>query len=212
MKQIREDLWETSSESPFPGMYTHAYFLKCKRSNILIYNTSNENDIDLIHEMGGIDTQYLSHRDEVGPSMGKIKNKFSSDLVCHDLERKYVEKYCDVDTLIKESMSHTNGLQILHTPGHTNGSISFIYDSPFENQRYLFMGDTVYLTKQGWNSLIFPENGGNKESLINTLENYILLKPNVVISSGSSQPITCTEVNHSGWKKGITKLISQLQL
>ncbi len=70
MKQIREDLWETSSESPFPGMYTHAYFLKCKRSNILIYNTSNENDIDLIHEMGGIDTQYLSHRDEVGPSMG----------------------------------------------------------------------------------------------------------------------------------------------
>tara|TARA_B110000211_G_C14080885_1_gene554451 strand:- start:2524 stop:3165 length:642 start_codon:yes stop_codon:yes gene_type:complete len=211
MKQIKRDLWETSVESPFPGLYTHAYLLKCKRSNILIYNTSNENDLDIILETGGIETQYLSHRDELGPSIRRIKDKFSSDLVCHELERKHVEKYCNVDVLIKENTSHVNGLDILHTPGHTNGSISFVFDSPIEKQRYLFVGDTVYLSEKGWNSLIFPGNGGNIDSLINTLENYILLKPDVIVSSGSSQPITCTEVSYYEWKAEITKLISRLK-
>ena len=72
MKQIRDELWETASESPFPGMYTHAYFLKCKASNILIYNTSNEKEGNRRQERGGREKQYLSHRDEVGPSIEYI--------------------------------------------------------------------------------------------------------------------------------------------
>ena len=209
MKQIREDLWETASESPFPGMYTHAYFLKCKTSNILIYNTSNENDLNLIQEMGGIEKQYLSHRDEVGPSIRYIKGKFSSKLVCHEFERKFAEKYCNVDISINESTFHSNGLKISHSPGHTNGSISFIYNSPF-GQRYLFTGDTVFYAKDRWNSLIFPGNDGNKESLIRTLNDYISMKPSLVISSGSSQSITYTEVTNSEWKDDLTELISKL--
>jgi len=209
MKQIREDLWETSSESPFPGMYTHAYLLKCKTSNILIYNTSNENDLDLIQEMGGIDTQYLSHRDEVGPSIGYIKEKFSSELVCHEFERKFAEKYCNVDISINESTFHSSGLKISHTPGHTNGSISFIYNSPF-GQRYLFTGDTVFYAKNKWNSLIFPGHDGDKNALIKTLQNYISLEPDLVISSGSSEPITCTPVTSEEWANGINNLISGL--
>ena len=209
MKKIKNDLWQTEPESPFPGMYTHAYFLKCAEGNVLIYNTSNEDDLNQIKEMGGINVQYLSHRDEVSPSLQLIKAKFSSRLACHELERKFAEKHSPVDVIFKEDITHLYGIRIIPSPGHTNGSVSFLYNSP-NGLRYLFTGDTVFYANNQWNSLIFPGHDGNKDSLIDTLQNYISLEPDMVISSGSSEPITCIDVTSKEWTIGINNLIKRL--
>ena len=209
MHKIEDDLWETEPQSPFPGMYTHAYFLKCAEGNVLIYNTSNESDFDWIEEKGGINIQYLSHRDEVSSSLSSIKKRFNSDLACHYLEQEFVEKFRPVNVVIEGSQTHFSGIQIIHSPGHTNGSISFLYDSP-QGLRYLFTGDTLFYAKNKWNSLIFPGHDGDKNALIKTLQNYISLEPDLVISSGSSEPITCTPVTSEEWANGINKLISRL--
>ena len=209
MKKIRDYLWETEQESPFPGMYTHAYLLKCPKGNVLLYNTSNQSDLDQIKDMGGINIQYLSHRDEVGSSLKLIKETFSSQLATHELERRFAEKISSVDVIITGEMTDQYGIRIIASPGHTNGSISFLYDSP-DGLRYLFTGDTVFHANDQWNSLIFPGHDGDKNSLISTLQNYISLEPDIVISSGSSQPITITEVTTSEWTTGINDLIKRL--
>ena len=209
MKKIRDYLWETEQESPFPGMYTHAYFLKCPKGNVLLYNTSNQSDLDQIKDMGGINIQYLSHRDEVGSSLKLIKETFSSQLATHELERRFAEKISSVDVIITEEKTDQYGIRIIASPGHTNGSISFLYDSP-DGLRFLFTGDTVFHANDQWNSLIFPGHDGDKNSLISTLQNYISLEPDIVISSGSSQPITITEVTTSEWTTGINDLIKRL--
>jgi len=68
----------------------------------------------------------------------------------------------------------------------------------------------VFYAKDKWNSLIFPGNDGDKNALIKTLQNYISLEPDLVISSGSSEPITCTPVTSEEWANGINNLISRL--
>ncbi len=53
MVQIYDHLWQTKLEIPFGGVHTHACFLTCSSGNVLIYNTSHEDDIQHVAEAGG---------------------------------------------------------------------------------------------------------------------------------------------------------------
>lgn len=37
VRQIRSDLWETRTDSPFPGLTTHAYLWTRPAGNVLFY-------------------------------------------------------------------------------------------------------------------------------------------------------------------------------
>ena len=100
MVQLYDDLWQTKLEIPFGGVHTHAYLLKCPDGNVLIYNTSNKDDIHHIAELGGIKYQFLSHRDEAGKSLKSIKEKFNSALCCHIKEEPIIARTCPVDVIV----------------------------------------------------------------------------------------------------------------
>ena len=78
MKQVLEDLWETQTDSPFPGLTTHAYLWTPK--NVLFYSTATDAQFDELGELGGVKDQYLSHRDEAGPMLKRIAERFRSTL------------------------------------------------------------------------------------------------------------------------------------
>ena len=138
MKQIFQDLWQTKLEKPFEGVDAHAYFLQCSEGNVLIYNTGHTEELNHIAELGGIKYQYLSHRHETGASLEIIKKQFSSKLCCHEKERKEILQSCEVDITFSENIKHFSNIEIICTPGHTNGSISFLYHSP-HGRTFLFM-------------------------------------------------------------------------
>ena len=71
---------------------THAYFLRRPEGNVLFYNTGNEGDLEEIAELGGIQAQLLSHRDESGPSLNRIRDLFGSKLCCSALEAPIIGK------------------------------------------------------------------------------------------------------------------------
>lgn len=210
MKQIYDDLWQTQLEKPFGGVHTHAYFLKCEEGNVLIYNTSSESDIEQINELGGIKFQYLSHRDEIGDSLIKIRNKFGSSLCCHVYEEPIVAQTCPVDITFSEKVIHFSGIQVILTPGHTAGSLSFLYHSP-NGLTYLFTGDTYYLANGKWGTLVFINAGGSYEDLINSLLIYKELSPDVVISSASTGDISYIEVARDKWKSDLDDRIKELK-
>jgi hydroxyacylglutathione hydrolase len=152
MKQLYDDLWQTQVGNPFAGLNTHAYFLKGKEGNVIFCNTSHEDDIQEIAEPGGIKYQYLSHLDETGASLQSIKKLFGSALCCHIKEEPHIEPSCPVDITFSEQTTHLGGIEVMPTPGDTDGSISFVYRSRHE-RTYLFTGDTFFQSKGRWSNV-----------------------------------------------------------
>ena len=91
MKQLQEDLCKARSIAS-ASLNTHAYFLRRPEGNVLFYNTGNEGDFEKIAELGGIQAQLLSHRDEAGPSLKRIKDLFGSRLCCSAVEAPIIGK------------------------------------------------------------------------------------------------------------------------
>lgn len=77
-------------------------------------------------------------------------------------------------------------LKVIHTPGHTPGSVTFY--APEE--KAAFVGDTLY--EHGLGLTNFP--GGNRRLLENSIINKILTLPDdTILLSGHSSPITVAE-------------------
>ncbi len=210
MKQIYDDLWQTKLEIPFGGVHTHAYFLQCEEGNVLIYNTGHHEEIEHIAKLGSINYQYLSHRDEAGVSLRVIKEKFHSKLCCHIKEEASIAQSCPIDITFSENISHFSGIEIIHTPGHTDGSISFLYRSPL-GCTYLFTGDTLFQTNGDWQTITFSKAGGSTEALIDSLQIYKELRPDVVIWSASGGgDISFVELTKDEWITIIGNTIQSL--
>ena len=210
MKQLYSDLWQTKIERPFAGLQTHAYFLQTPAANILIYNTGHVDEIDAFADMGGIQYQLLSHRDEAGNSLSIIKQKFNSILCCHKLEVPAISSKCKPDVTFSEDKIFLAGVTVLHTPGHTVGSVSFLYDTP-SGVRYLFTGDTLFQTHGEWRTMVFSTDDGSTDTLRNSLLIYRDLSPDIVFWSGSGGgDQSYEEVTGSMWRLVIDSAINQL--
>src|SRR5689334_10459679 len=101
MRQIRADLWETSIDRPFPGLTTHAYlWTGGDFGNVLFYNTQTDRDFDEFETLGGVTHQYLSHRDEAGPMLRSIQDRFGARLHAPATELLEIGMHAHVDVPI----------------------------------------------------------------------------------------------------------------
>ena len=209
MKQLQEDLWQSTIHS-MGSLNTHAYFLRRPEENVLFYNTGNEGDFEEMAELGGLQFQLLSHRDESGPSLNRIKDRFGSKLCCSALEASIVGNDAPVDITFQVEDAHLGDIDIIHTPGHTEGSICFFYKSPY-GKSYLFTGDTVFQLRAKWATLVFARAGGSKASLIESLGRLRDLKPDIVMSSAFIGDVSYVEVSGDEWAQAIDDNISRLR-
>lgn len=194
MKQLYEDVWQ--SERYSSGILnTHAYLLTRPDGNILFYNTGLASDLDKISELGGIRYQLLTHRDEVGGSQKRIKKLFGSTLGVGILEAPYAEKHSEVDIKFDTVDTELENIKIYFTPGHTDGSICYFYESPF-GKSYLFSGDTFFKWNGRWSTFVIEGFGGTDELMLASLKKLRELRPDVVMSSGFVGDISHGEVTN----------------
>lgn len=205
MKQLYEDLWQTSLENPFPGLNTHAYFLQHNPGNVLIYNL--EHDISEISKLGGIYYQYISHRHESEKSLSVLKSKFNSELCADSTEAPFLATPVDVTFSTREV--HSSNIEITPTPGHTAGGICLFYQSP-HGLNYLFTGGLFFLSHGHWHTLVFSSDGGNADKLAESLSTLRSLNPDVVLSSGSVGDTSFAEVSQADWHESIDTNIERL--
>ena len=207
MKQLYEDLWQSTLYSS--GMLnTHAYLLTRPDGNILFYNTGFPSDLDKIAELGGIQYQLLTHRDEVGASQKRIKERFESNLGIGKLEVPYAEKYSIVDIAFDTVDTLLEDIQIYFTPGHTEGSICYFYKSP-HGKSYLFTGDTFFKWNGSWSTFVIKGFGGTDQDMVASLKKIRQLQPDVVMSSGFVGDISHEEVTHEEWITSIDQYIDK---
>jgi glyoxylase-like metal-dependent hydrolase (beta-lactamase superfamily II) len=207
MRQVQPDLWETEVESPFPGLTTHAYLYQRVQGNVLFYNTSQQADIAQFAELSGVAYQLLSHRDEVGESLALIRERFQAKLGIHKQDQESLSEVLKADLVFTDRQALLDDVEIIPTPGHTPGSVSFLVQS-LSGKRYLFTGDTLYLSDWGWQPgmLSFSDKTALAESL-NLLQT---LQPDLVISSAYSGQ-TAIEVVTGQWAEKVKQAMAKLE-
>jgi glyoxylase-like metal-dependent hydrolase (beta-lactamase superfamily II) len=207
MRQIYQDLWQTTPEHPFgEHMSTHAYLLLREEGNVLFYNSAMVADYDVIAALGGIERQYLSHKDEVGPGLAEIRERFGPLLCCHKLEAGALERVCPVDVVLERREIHMGDLEVIPTPGHSPGSTCFLFGSP-HGKRYLFVGDTIFPVWGEWGTYV---SRPQRRKLIESLSLLRALDVDVVLSSGSVGPRSFDEVSPVQWQGIIDSCIDEL--
>ncbi|MGQ0593813.1 MAG: MBL fold metallo-hydrolase [Gammaproteobacteria bacterium] len=209
MKQIYADLWQTSAEHPFPNLTTHAYLLVRDEGNVLFYSSGHSDDHQHIQELGGITRQYLSHRDEAGPPLVRIRQRFCSKLCCHRLEEKAVSEACPVDLTFQTREIHLGDIEVIPTPGHTEGSTCFLVKSP-HGKTYLFTGDTIFPSNNSWETFVMPKAGGSQSDLKDSLKLLRSLEPGVVISSASVGRFPFKEMPPGEWQEVVDQTLRSL--
>ena len=208
MKQLTEDLWQSTKYSQ-GILNSHAYLLQRPGGNVLFYNTGNDDDLDQIAALGGIRYQLLTHRDEAGPSLQRIKERFGSQLACSALEVPTIGKSAAVDIQFQPADSRLEDIEIIHTPGHTDGSLCFFYRSPY-GKSYLFTGDTLFQWEGKWSTIVIPDAGGSEVGLFQSLQTLRTLRPDMVMSSGFVGELSEIDVSADQWLKIIDKQLGYL--
>jgi len=209
MKQIYPDLWQTRAEHPFPSVTSHAYLLVRDNDNILFYSSGVREEYQHIQALGGIAYQYLSHRDEVGAALAEIKELFGSKLCCHRLEEPAARRVTPVDCLFDKRESRLGNIEVIPTPGHTDGSVCFLVRSA-HGKTYLFTGDTIYMNNGTWETRTNGYAGGSKSDLKNSLMLLRDLGRAVVISSASIGAVPFKEVSAEEWRSDIDNVLRTL--
>ena len=208
MKQLQPDLWQSTIHRA-GILNTHAYFLARPAGNILFYNTGNEADLQEMAERGGVAYQLLTHRDEAGPSQARVRDRFGSRLGCSAIEAPFVSPHGKPDLLFGPGHDRIEDVAIIHTPGHTDGSICFSYRSPY-GKSYLFSGDTIFQWDGEWSTLVLPGSGGNAADLARSLTRLKEISPDLVMSSGFVGEVAYREVTRVGWTAVLDATIARL--
>jgi glyoxylase-like metal-dependent hydrolase (beta-lactamase superfamily II) len=208
MTQIRDDLWQTRTESPFPGLTTHAYLWRGPRGNILFYSPASDADFDAIEELGGVSAQYLSHLDEAGPMLARVADRFGSSLYAPAAELEAIAHHVRVDVQL-EARRHVddNGVDAIPTPGHSDGSTCYLVRG-VGGERYLFTGDTMFPTGDGtWSTFLVPGRGSAAE-LRSSIELLATVQPDIVISSAFGGDSAIETVDNGRWQQCIAEALA----
>lgn len=207
MRQVQDDVWETETESPFPGLTTHAYLLTRDDGNVLFYNTGRRREIERMAELGGVAFQFLSHRDELGETINLIRERFGARLGGHVREQDEFARVRTPDILFDARETLLGNIEVIPAPGHTPGSTCFLVHSP-NGRRYLFTGDTLYRGEDGtWRPGLLPFS--DRDSLVESLETLGTLEPDVVFSSAFAGETGFQEIRGK-WSDHVAKALAAL--
>lgn len=211
MRQIRSDLWETRVDSPFPGLTTHAYlWTGGPDGNVLFYSPATDADFDALDRLAGVRHQYLSHQDEAGPNLARIRQRFDARLHAPAAELDAIGAHTHVDVPLEHRYVDDNGIEVIPAPGHTVGSTSYLLTFD-DGARGLFTGDTLFLGADGrWAAGYIPPIS-DASTLTASLELLRTLTPDVVISSAFPSDSAVHELGDRPWAACVDEALEGLR-
>ncbi len=210
LTQIREDLYQTRIDSPFPGLTTHSYLWRRPAGNVLFYSPAGDADFDAIDELGGVSAQYLSHLDEAGPNLARIAERFGRQLHAPAAELESIAKHGRVDVPLR-AVRHVddNDVEVLPTPGHSPGSTCYLAAGA-SGERYLFTGDTIFPTGDGtWSTFVVPGRG-DAAAMRESIKLLGTVAPDLVISSAFGGSSAIEAVDAARWSQIVEQALASV--
>lgn len=165
---------------------TNVYILSSENEGIIIDPGAEADRILAISR--GISVRYIllthNHWDHTN-ALEKVKNKLDVKCGIHPLDKTL--PLFDFEINDRDEIKFGNTvLKVIHTPGHTPGSCSFLVEN------CLFSGDTVFLGGYGRTDL----EGGDETALWKSVEKIMRLAPDILIYPGHGAPTAVKEVEH----------------
>jgi len=135
---------------PFaPSLHIRAFLLERAQGNLLIYSTTT------IEDRGGVARHYLNHRHEAA-----FGSAVDAPLFVHE-----ADAVPGAETFAKRHMLDDD-FEAIPTPGHTPGATAYLWDNG--DQRFLFTGDTIYLSDGEWVAAVLDSS--DRKRYIESLE------------------------------------------
>ena len=211
MRRLYPDLWQTAQQKQFSTLNVHGYLLERPEGNALFYNPRSTGDFKAIADVGGLNHHYLTHCHEVSGSLVDVAQGFGSELCCQVLVERYLSGTLSADVYFNSPDTEMHyGIEVIHTPGHTDNSLCYRYRSP-HGKTYLFTGDTLYLDADGeWATVVVSQDGGNHQDLAGSLALLRRLDVDVIVCSVSLGEMRIVEVTRPEWLGIIDELIRPL--
>src|SRR6476469_7380827 len=209
MRQIHADLWETRVDRPYPGLTTHAYlWTGGPDGTVLFYGTQTDAEFDELEALGGVAHQYLSHRDEAGPMLSRVHERFGARLHAPVIELLEIGQHAHVDVPLGSRHVDPNGIEVIPTPGHSPGSTCYLVNGA--DGSYLFTGDTLVLGDSGeWWAGYIP-GIGDADALATSLRLLRTLSPDVVISSAFQGDSAVHRIEPARWTDHVDQALAGL--
>ncbi len=208
--QVSDELYQTRTDSPVPGLTTHAYLWRRPTGNVLFYCPATDADFDDIDGLGGVAAQYLSHLDEAGPNLARIAGRFGSRLHAPAAELESIEQHAHVDVPV-DARRHvdTNDVEVIPTPGHSTGSSCYLVTLG-NGTRVLFTGDTIFPAGDGtWTTFLVPGRG-DAGQLAASVELLRAETPDVVVSSAFGGEAAIESVDAGRWAEIVDQALASV--
>jgi hydroxyacylglutathione hydrolase len=177
---------------------------------VLFYSPGSDVDFDDLQKLGGVARQYLSHRDEAGPMLAAVAERFGARLYASAAEVNDVARFRTVDVPFSGRHVDDLGIEIIPTPGHTPGSTCYLVPGA-DGVSYLFTGDTIYLSDSGKWTAGYIEGMSDKAALASTLELLATLNPDLVVSSAYAGDEGAHLLGSTPWSACVEEALSGLR-
>ncbi len=193
---------------PHTTLTVYAYLLERPGGNALFYNPRSPSDFQAIADLGGITCHYLSHCHGVDEGPVELVGRFDSKLCCHARVEPSLANTMSAASYFdsQDRVLHAGDVGVIHTLAHTDNNVCYRHRSP-HGKKYLFAGDTFYLNRGEWATIVVSQDGGARRDLADSPAILRTLDVDVVICSVSIGGMRIVEVEPREWSKAVGNLM-----
>ncbi|HEX77050.1 MAG TPA: MBL fold metallo-hydrolase [Dehalococcoidia bacterium] len=121
---------------------TNSYIITCRLAGESVVIDAPAEAAKILGQLKGTEPRYIlithNHPDHLG-ALSELKSKLRIPVAVHPLDAKNLPSPPEILLGDGDTVSFGNvSLRVLHTPGHTPGSLCFLTD------KYLISGDTIF--------------------------------------------------------------------
>ena len=146
LRPVAPGLWATPDEPLGAGpARTCGFLLERDEGNVFVYSCSGISDFyEHLDELGGVSATVLNHRDEATRHVTRLADHYGIPVRTHVEEVAACKRrdVRDIEPITEAETALGSDLLALHAPGHTPGTVAYVWRNPADDKRYLFTGDT----------------------------------------------------------------------
>ena len=157
-------------------------------------HSSFEGSFDDIDALGGVALHLLGDMHFAARYNDDVDARFGVTTMCSEIEGPDVRrKVANVTTFPFERHLLAPGVEVIPTPGHRPGAVSYLVD--VGARRCLFAGDSIYHNGERW---MCPVSKKNRKTMLATLDVLAEVEFDVLLANtGAENPVCSVEVDEA---------------